>query len=186
MHFASAFPPRASRGVNNCKKQRSLPLSPESRRGSTIPGARCLVRLSLPGCRATNHKKSARGRYVPRRRPAYGVSLSGTDEKQNEYKSLRTRREPATAPAWALSWGIEMAKTENRKWPCRLASKSRFTVKIAMAVGCSESVCRSNIGLSPRRAPYLTTMNRSVAREPGPGAPHSSSQSVCAGENDEL
>ena len=35
--------------------------------------------------------------------------------EQNEYKSLRTRREPATAPAWALSWGIEMAKTENRK-----------------------------------------------------------------------
>jgi len=33
---------------------------------------------------------------------------------QNEYKPLRTRREPATAPAWALSWGIEMAKTENR------------------------------------------------------------------------
>ena len=41
--------------------------------------------------------------------------MGGTDEKQNEYKSLRTRREPATAPAWALSWGIEMAKTENRK-----------------------------------------------------------------------
>ena len=40
--------------------------------------------------------------------------MGGTDEKQNEYKSLRTRREPATAPAWALSWGIEMAKTENR------------------------------------------------------------------------
>ena len=36
--------------------------------------------------------------------------MGGTDEKQNEYKSLRTRREPATAPAWALSWGIEMAK----------------------------------------------------------------------------
>ena len=43
------------------------------------------------------------------------AAVGGTDEKQNEYKSLRTRREPATAPAWALSWGIEMAKTENRK-----------------------------------------------------------------------
>jgi len=41
--------------------------------------------------------------------------VGGTDEKQNEYKSLRTRRELATAPAWALSRGIEMAKTENRK-----------------------------------------------------------------------
>ena len=37
------------------------------------------------------------------------------DEKQTEYKSLRTRRELATAPAWALSRGIEMVKTENRK-----------------------------------------------------------------------
>ena len=44
--------------------------------------------------------------------------MGGTDEKQNEYKykSLRTtRRELATAPAWVLSRGIEMAKTENRK-----------------------------------------------------------------------
>ena len=41
--------------------------------------------------------------------------MGGTDEKQTEYKSLRTRRELATAPAWALSRGIEMAKTENRK-----------------------------------------------------------------------
>ena len=41
--------------------------------------------------------------------------MGGTDEKQNEYKSLRTRRELATAPAWALSRGIEMAKAENRK-----------------------------------------------------------------------
>ena len=32
-----------------------------------------------------------------------------------EYKSLRTRRELATTPAWVLSRGIEMAKTENRK-----------------------------------------------------------------------
>ena len=38
-----------------------------------------------------------------------------TDEKQIEYKSLRMRRELATTPAWALSRGIEMAKTENRK-----------------------------------------------------------------------
>ena len=30
-------------------------------------------------------------------------------------KSLRTRREPATIPAWVISWEIEMAKTENRK-----------------------------------------------------------------------
>ena len=30
----------------------------------------------------------------------------------------------ATAPAWALSWGIEMAKTENRK-PCRWRSVDR-------------------------------------------------------------
>ena len=30
-------------------------------------------------------------------------------------KSLRTRRELATAPAWVLSRGTEMAKTENRK-----------------------------------------------------------------------
>ena len=29
-------------------------------------------------------------------------------------KSLRTRRELATAPAWALSRGIEMVKTDNR------------------------------------------------------------------------
>ena len=36
------------------------------------------------------------------------------DEKQTEYKSLRTRRELATTPAWVLSRGIEMAKTENR------------------------------------------------------------------------
>ena len=43
------------------------------------------------------------------------AAVGGTDEKQNEYKSLRTRREPATAPAWALSWGIEMAKTEKPK-----------------------------------------------------------------------
>ena len=32
-----------------------------------------------------------------------------------EYKPLRRRRELATAPAWVLSRGIEMAKTENRK-----------------------------------------------------------------------
>ena len=43
------------------------------------------------------------------------AAVCRADEKQTEYKSLRTRREPATAPAWALSWGIEMAKTENRK-----------------------------------------------------------------------
>ena len=41
--------------------------------------------------------------------------VGGADEKQTEYKSLRTRRELATAPAWVLSRGIEMAKTENRK-----------------------------------------------------------------------
>ena len=33
---------------------------------------------------------------------------------QTENKSLRTRREPVTTPAWVLSRGIEMAKTENR------------------------------------------------------------------------
>ena len=32
-----------------------------------------------------------------------------------EYKSLRTRRELATTPAWVLGRGIEMAKTENRR-----------------------------------------------------------------------
>ena len=40
------------------------------------------------------------------------ASPPATDTKQTEYGPLRTRREPATAPAWALSWGIEMAKTE--------------------------------------------------------------------------
>jgi len=43
--------------------------------------------------------------------------MGENDKKQNEneYKYLLTRREPATAPAWVLSRGIEMAKTENRK-----------------------------------------------------------------------
>ena len=36
-------------------------------------------------------------------------------EGHDEFKSLRTRRELATTPAWVLSRGIEMAKTENRK-----------------------------------------------------------------------
>ena len=35
-------------------------------------------------------------------------------EGHDEYKSLRTRRELATTPAWVLSRGFEMAKTENR------------------------------------------------------------------------
>ena len=35
--------------------------------------------------------------------------------KQIEYKSLRMRRELATTPAWVLSRGIVMAKTENRR-----------------------------------------------------------------------
>ena len=43
------------------------------------------------------------------------AAVCRADEKQIEYKSLRTRRELATAPAWVLSRGIEMAKTENRK-----------------------------------------------------------------------
>ena len=45
------------------------------------------------------------------------------DEKQIEYKSLRMRRELATTPAWVLSRGIEMAKTENRK-PMRMRMRS--------------------------------------------------------------
>ena len=43
------------------------------------------------------------------------AAVCRADEKQIECKSLRMRREPATTPAWVLSWGIEMAKTENRK-----------------------------------------------------------------------
>ena len=31
------------------------------------------------------------------------VAVGGTDERQTEYKYLRTRRELATAPAWVLS-----------------------------------------------------------------------------------
>ena len=43
------------------------------------------------------------------------AAVCRADEKQIEYKSRRMRRELATTPAWVLSWGIEMAKTENRK-----------------------------------------------------------------------
>ena len=42
------------------------------------------------------------------------AAVCRADEKQIEYKSLRMRRELATTPAWVLSRGIEMAKTENR------------------------------------------------------------------------
>ena len=43
------------------------------------------------------------------------AAVCRADEKQIEYKSRRMRRELATTPAWVLSQGIEMAKTENRK-----------------------------------------------------------------------
>ena len=42
------------------------------------------------------------------------AAVCRADEKQIEYKSRRMRRELATTPAWVLSRGIEMAKTENR------------------------------------------------------------------------
>ena len=42
------------------------------------------------------------------------AAVCRADEKQIEYKSRRMRRELATTPAWVLSQGIEMAKTENR------------------------------------------------------------------------
>ena len=43
------------------------------------------------------------------------AAVCRADEKQIEYKSLRTRRELATTLAWVLSRGIEMAKWRKPK-----------------------------------------------------------------------
>ena len=71
--------------------------------------------------------------------------MGGTDEKQNEYKSLRTRREPATAPAWVLSWGIEMVKTENRN----PGEMFHFRVYHSFASPASEALLLSSSSAQP-------------------------------------
>ena len=52
-----------------------------------------------------------------------------SDEKQTECKSLRTRRELATSPAWVLSRGIAMVKTENRN---QVISSIAFALSLAV------------------------------------------------------
>ena len=59
---------------------------------------------------------------------AYTILILFFSSKAEEKETLRTRREPATAPAWALSWGIEMAKTENRKPKNRAMTRGRVCV----------------------------------------------------------
>ena len=69
-----------------------------------------------------------------------GIYRGWPDEKQTESRSLvyplRTRCKPATAPTWALSWGIEMAKTETEN---------------LVVVGC---------GVGVRRVVYITAKAR--------------------------
>ena len=65
------------------------------------------------------------------------AAVGGADEKQTEYKSLHTRRKLATTPAWALSRGIEMAKTENRKpWQKGGLQKTAGRVARAKRLAC--------------------------------------------------
>ena len=71
------------------------------------------------------HAARCRGRGPGR------AAVCRADEKQIEYKSRRMRRELATTPAWVLSWGIEMAKTENRKLGVQGGHMSRSNGKNA-------------------------------------------------------
>ena len=70
------------------------------------------------------------------------AAVCRADEKQTEYKSPRTRRELATTPAWVLSRGIKMAKTENRNMLYLLPLPRRIVGRISFAAFESKSLHR--------------------------------------------
>ena len=85
------------------------------------------------------------------------AAVCRADEKQIEYKSRRMRRELATTPAWVLSRGIEMAKTENRN---RRDLSSAFLLKLIVLLAARLSSCSAAPAFPTDRPQFCRPVTR--------------------------